>query len=271
MNFLFQIFLITFSLFFTDLTAWGEKDKSQNQEIGQSPSLYISQDLWEYIHPYLMTDKHPIKKKLDKIFSKSRALCDIDSMVAAGFDYADPQHHTHIIVTRHSSIKGYVVKAYLDNQDYHLGEPEYFFWMMRADGANLISQFIKKHGYHHLFKVPKKWIYLLPDVPSPPLEYLRKNFILVEEDMNIFDTEVNQKIWGGPLVTKKLLKGLYKITTELGLFDCAKPANCPFSKDGRVAFVDTQSFHRKSVKYKKLTPYLSTPMQNYWNDLTTKD
>jgi hypothetical protein len=68
-------------------------------------------------------------------------------------------------------------------------------------------------------------------------------------------------------VTPELLKALYTVITELGLFDCAKPANCPISKDGRVAFVDTQSYHSKKVKYHKLTHFLSPNMRQYWLSL----
>lgn len=232
-----------------------------------SPSKYISNDIWLQLHPFIMPDDHPIKQKLDKIFSASRALCDLQSMIAAGFEPALPQHHTQIIVTKHPELKGYIVKAYLDIQEYHSGKPEYYFWKKRITGAQLIKKSIKNHKFEHLLKVPKKWIYLLPDEPSPPPNYLRKMFILVEEDMNIYDDRTNEALWGSSLVTNELLDALYTIITELGLRDCAKPANCPISRDCRVAFVDTQSYHAKTVNYYKLTPYLSPPMQQYWIEL----
>lgn len=240
---------------------------ASNHVVASSPTPLVSEAVWEKVKDHMMPDDHPIKRKLDEIFSSSRALCTMNSMIKAGFDYAIPQHHTHIIVTRHPRLKGYVIKAYLDMQKYHLHKPEHFFWVKRVIGANLIRKAIKAHGYEHLLKVPKKWIYLLPDKPSPPSKYLRKMFILVEEDMNIYDDMTNKSLWGSKSVTKELLKAVYTITTEFGFFDCAKPANCPFSKDGRVAFVDTQTYYKKRVKYKKLTPFLSAPMRTYWKKL----
>lgn len=235
--------------------------------IAVTPSPLVSEEVWREVKDHMIPDDHPVKEKLDRIFSSSRALYNMKSMVKAGFDAAQPQHHTHIIVTRHPLLKGYVIKAYLDKQKYHLHKREHFFWVKRVIGAKLLQKAIKAHGYEHLLKVPKKWIYLLPDKPSPPSKHRRKIFILVEEDMNIYDDLTNEQMWGSKAVTKELLKAVYTVTTEFGFFDCAKPANCPFSKDGKVAFVDTQTYYKKRVKYKKLTPFLSSSMRSYWKKL----
>ena len=233
------------------------------------PSTYVSREVWMAVQEYLMPDDHPIRKKLDQIFSSTRALSDAKSMKIAGFDRAKPQPHTGIIVTRHPELPGYVIKAYRDDCELFDGRPEYHFWIKRARGARKIQAFITAHKYDHYFKVPKKWIYLLPDEPSPPSKYLRKNFILVAEDMDIYGDKKTKQLWGSDRVTKDLLDAFYNITTELGLADCAKPANCPFSRDGRIAFVDTQiSNNRGYVKYDRLTPYLSSPMRDYWKKLT---
>lgn len=229
-----------------------------------NPSKYVNQILWAYVQDYLIPENHPAKLKLDEIFSISRALYDLQSMVQAGFEPAYPQHHSQIIVTRHPDLPGYVIKAYLDEQAYHSDKPEYYFWIKRIIGSRLIKNAIKAHEYDNFIKVPKKWIYLLPDEPAPPTGCLRKMFILVEEDMNIHSDKINEKLWRSPVVTKELLKALFIVITELGLFDCAKPANCPISKDGRIALIDTQSYYEKRVKYHKLTSYLSSPMRHYW-------
>lgn len=231
-----------------------------------SPSQYVSDQVWQEVRDFIIPNDHPIKYRLDAIFSASRAFYDFQSMEAAGFTATIPQHHTGIIVTRHPELKGYVIKAYLDIQEYHSGKPEYYFWKKRAIGAQLIRKSIEEHNYGHLLKVPQKWLYLIPDDPAP-LPGLPKMFILVEEDMDIYDSETNKELWGSQIVTKKLLKSFYNVITELGLFDCAKPDNCPISKDGRVAFVDTQCYHFKKVKYHKLTPYLSPSMKKYWKKL----
>ena len=63
----------------------------------------------------------------------------------------------------------------------------------------------------------------------------------------------------------------FNILETVGLHDCAKPHNAPFSKDGRIAFIDTQSYHEWSVNFKALTPYLSPANKAYWKMLIKKD
>lgn len=236
-------------------------------ELPKSPNKHVNDEVWSGVKDYLLPNDHPIKKRLDKIFSSSRALRDMKSMKKAGFESADPQHHTQIIVTKHPAIKGYIIKTYLDEQPYHSYQPEYYFWVKRIIGARILEKSIRKHKFQHLLKVPKKWLYLLPEEPSPPSDYLRKNFILVEEDMDIYNDRKNEMMWGSPAVTKELLEALYIIITEGGFFDCSKPANCPFSKDGKVAFVDTQTYNKKNIRFHKLTPFLSPQMSLYWRHL----
>lgn len=227
---------------------------------------------FEQIAQYRIPEDHQIKKTLDSIISDAatRVFYDMKSMTDAGFAFAKPQPTTQLIVTKHPKLKGYIIKAYLDTQKYYGGRPEYYYWTKRAEGANLIREAIKKYKVSHLLKVPKKWIYELADKPCKPLpgSCKPKRFILVEEDMNIYDDETNKKLWSSPKATKELLFAMHTIITEFRFRDCAKPANCPFSKDGRVAFVDTQSFYKKRIGYNKLTPYLSPEMQTYWKSLS---
>lgn len=243
-------------------------DAKQNPSKNTSPSTFVSQDTWNQVKKYLMPDHHPIKRKLDSIFLQARVLSDRNSMQAAGFTVSLPRHHNQMIIATHPKLKGYLIKAYLDEQDYFEGKPEHYYWIKRIKGTRLIRKFIKNHGYEELFKVPRKWIYFVPDEYQALSKDVQKNFILVVEDMHIFDDKTNEDLWGSDQVTQKLLKALYNISTELGLFDSTKPDNCPFSQDGKIAFIDTELYHSKRIKYYKLTPFLSPTMQEYWLKLT---
>ncbi len=233
-----------------------------------SPSRYVSKSVWKSVKGYLIPDDHPVKQKLDDIFSSSRVLYDQDSMVAAGFDASLPQHHTQIIVAKHPELRGVVIKAYLDVQEHYKNKPEEYFWIKRIKGAGLIQKYIESHRYNHLFKVPKKWLYLLPDEPPPPENSMRKRFILIAENMELHDEETNESIWRSEKVDEQFLEAFYRVTTDLTLVDSAKPDNCPFSIDGKAAFIDTEWYQVGYVKYFKMTPYLSPSMQNYWKKLT---
>ena len=111
---------------------------------------------------------------------------------------------------------------------------------------------------------------MLPEDPSPPKQFIRKDFILVEEDMNLLDKESNLAMWKSDSITEELLDALYHLLEELGLNDCAKPDNAPFSSDGRIAFIDTETHHSWPVNYSKLTPHLSPEMKTHWKHLQSK-
>ena len=218
------------------------------------------------VKSYLLPSHHPSKAILDDIFTKSRALGSVKSMQKAGFSHPKPRKFTHLIVTRHKALPGYIIKAYLDPQRYPKDKPEYNMWIARIQGAQRIKQAIKKNGWQNLFKVPQKWIYQIPDTPKPSVDLPSKHFILIEEDMELAPPKVNKTLWRGEKVTPLLLDALYLLLEEVGLHDCAKPDNIPFCKDGRIAFIDTQSHDEWPVDYKKLNRYLSSPMQTYWKE-----
>ena len=232
-------------------------------------SKYLTKKIKNLVTDYMMPANHPIKDDLDRIFSKSRVFCDFDSMKAAGFADAKPQHNTRLIVTRHPNFPGYVFKVYLDKQSYFHKIPEYENWVKRVKGARAIEKSIQKHGYGHLFKVPKKWLYQLPDNPSPPKKYLRKLFILVEEDMDIFSREENNLLWGSDFVTTDLLDAFFKILCDVVLQDTTT-GNCNFAHDGRIAFVDTESCFKHTIKHYHIMQFLSPEMKKYWLSLFQK-
>jgi hypothetical protein len=224
----------------------------------------VSQEVWKKLSPYFLPEDHEAKAALDDIFFSSRATLSIKSMKHAGFIDPKPRKWTHVIVCTHPNLPGYVIKTYLDSQRYFNKIFEYEHWLNRIQGVKLIEHEISKHCWENMFKVPKKWIYPLPENPSPPKEFDRKNFILIEEDMNIVDRGANEMTWQSDVITTDLLDNLYALLEEIGLHDCAKPDNAPFSMDGKIAFIDTEDHSNWPVTYSKLTHFLSPQMKIYW-------
>ncbi len=223
--------------------------------------------LKEELQPYLLPDDHPSKPALDALFSSSRVLKNLDSLVKAGFRESHPRKFSHLIVTTHPSFPGYVFKIYLDSQRFHSMKPEYELWKLRIQGANWIRQEIVNRNLSSQMKVPQKWIYLLPEDPEPNGSYYPKYTVLFEEDMNLVSSEENYNLWASDQITPEFLSSVYHLLDDLGLIDCAKPDNIPFSQDGRIAFIDTQSYGFKHVRFKKLTKYLSERNQEIWKSL----
>jgi hypothetical protein len=225
-----------------------------------------SKEIQKIVAPYLMPDNHPIKPMLDVFFGSSRVIFNLDTLADAGFTKTKPRKFTNLIVTKHSAFPGYVFKLYLDTQRYHKGLPEHEHWILRIRGAQKIRKEITSYSLEALFKVPQKWIYALPKHPTPPQGYLTKHYILIEEDMDILSDHDNKARWASDYVTTIHLYYLFHILKTVGLSDCVKPDNIPFSNDGRIAFIDTQAFNEK-VDYKNLCDFLSASNQTYWKSL----
>ena len=88
--------------------------------------------------------------------------------------------------------------------------------------------------------------------------------------MQLFTQENNKLLWHSEKVSKELLKNLFQLLDELGLHDCTSIDNIPFSLDGRIAFIDTQTFNKWPIDFSELTHFLSNEMKTYWNQLTKK-
>lgn len=234
----------------------------------EKPS-YATEEVWESVKPYLIPEEDPVKILLDEIFSSSRALLNIESMREAGFDIPMRRqpHHPHIC--RHERLPGYIFKVFFDSHEYFKRKTEYENWISRVQGRIIVNNLITSHKYQKYFKCPQKWIYPLPENPAPPDGFLRKNYILVEEDMNLISADENYKMWGSPVVTKELIDALYFIIMEAGMEDCARPDNIPFSTDGKIAFIDTETFNTWPIKWGTLNKHLSPKIKAYWRKLTS--
>jgi hypothetical protein len=239
-----------------------------------SPRVYCGQSIpyqrnsidsasWEVAKPFLIPENHPMKAKLDAIFSKTRATISIHTFKEAGFKYLPLRKWDNVIVAWHSKLKGHLVKVYLDDQ---IGIPDLETLIQRIYGAEKIRAAINEFGYQKMFKVPRKWLYPLPDLPASLPGLQRKKFIIIEEDMNLYASYDNEQLWKNS-VNKKTLAALFHLLETLGLKDSVYITNIPFSIDGRVAFIDTEHYSKWPVDHHKLLHFLSKKKQKYWNEL----
>lgn len=224
---------------------------------------YISNEIWKNVFSYLLPAENPARPILDQIFSKSRVTENVKAMKAAGFDTKGPGHWSKTVFARHKKLKSYVVKMIGDDQN--ISEIEKF--TNRIEGANTAREIIDRYGFHHLMKVPRKWLYALPQEPAPIQGSFRKNFILVEDDMKIYPSKKNFAMWKSDSVTKELLDAVYILITEGGFNDSVQVFNIPFSEDGRIAIIDTELHHKWPVHYNTLSKFLDREMREYWQML----
>jgi hypothetical protein len=226
-------------------------------------NTYVPQEIWEKVRPYFLPENHPAKPKLDRMFSAKRVIQSPETFKKAGFKRFKPGKFSRIMASSHADLKEYFIKAFSDEELRIVSD-----WMKlihRIKGAISIRAKIKEHGYEKLLKVPRKWIYPLPMDPSPPktAKYLRKNFILVAENMRTVSSDQNRTMYKEK-VTKPLLEALFTVFYEVGLWDSVFAFNVPFCKDGKLAFIDTEYHHKWPVPFHRMTKYFSREMNDYW-------
>jgi hypothetical protein len=225
---------------------------------------YVPIEIWMELKPYFLPLNHPIKKKLDHLFQNKRVTLSEETFVEAGFSITRLNRPLNAIVTGHKELKGHLLKVYLDSQ---LALPDWQMWKRRIQGVEVIQQCLTQHGFTQ-FVLPKKWIYPLPAEPSPPLseKYNRKNFILVVEDMHILSHKENAKAYKEKM-TKRILNALYTVMLECQLTDCVWIGNMPFTKKGKIAFIDTELFHNGIPDFERFKKHLSPSMQEHLDKL----
>lgn len=241
-----------------------EQEKSFNAPKYVQNAL-VSEEVWQQIHPFLLPDNHPIKKSLDQIFRQSRVLESTSMMKLAGFDLITHTQNSMKIAS-HPRLKGYLIKAYLDSENVQ----EWLLWKRRIEGAQVIQKSIDQHGFGAIMKVPKKWIYPLPPKPKSKAAHPRQ-FILVVEDMRLLSNKKNLAAYKKKITPEKL-DALYILFTENLLIDSVFADNVPFSKDDKIAFIDTEHFNdtTQPLRLYRFAQYLSPQMHAYWEALLIK-
>jgi hypothetical protein len=228
---------------------------------------YLTGQMQEMMAPYLLPLDHPMKARLDAIFSHSRVIENLDALVDAGFSIvAGPMPISFVVVARHPHIPGYVFKLYPDSEKRSRKQrPHWQSLTTRCYGAREIKKIIERERIHH-FTVPDKWLYILPIRPFSS-SLAPEPVILMETDMELESRHVTKEKWKSG-ISREHLDELYAIlkhgyggngTTYLS-------RNVPFTKRGTFAFTDTESQQRE-VNLEHVKIYLSKEMARYWDTL----
>lgn len=227
---------------------------------------HVPEQIWNEMEPYFLPYNHPLRKKLDSIFKKTRALASSRSLKKAGFSQPKPRKFSHAVVSKHESLKNVVVKLFTDDTLC----PEWPLLLKRIKGSISLKKTLELLGYENEFKVPRKWIYPLPPFPvATSGTAFPKNFILISEDMELVSKKKNFFLWF-TITNESILRTLYHILETEGLSDSVYPFNLPFSKDGKIAFIDLEYHHTWPIPYHKLLSYLRPEMQTIWQEITNQ-
>lgn len=230
--------------------------------------LHVEQEAWDAVQGYLMPDNHPCKPTLDRLANNVRFTQNPQTMKRSGFSRGERVGHwSRVCASPHVEMPKYYFKVYCDNEIYI--KYDWKRWIHRCQGARLIDQCIKRNHLQSLFKVPRKWIYCLPKDPGPPNNehYLRKNFILVCDNMRICEHSENERKYKKNM-DKQRLDGMYRILQECGLYDSVYCFNMPFNKEGYICIIDTEYWHKWPVPFERLLKCFSSENKKYWEKIT---
>lgn len=236
---------------------------------GFDTNPYISEEAREMMRPYLMPEDHPAKKTLDKLFRKANVTKNVKSFSKAGFVLRHAQPRSFIRIAGHEDLKGYLIKAHLDDEEREkFDRPSWWWFVKRCEGSRKIAKVIEENNIQK-FKVAKKWIYPLPVITNlPPMTLAkRKQVILVVEDMEVLSTEETLKAWKKK-ITMEDLDNLYKIVSKAG-GRSYRPENIPYTKNKTFAFVDTE-YPDHPGSYKDIERAIPTKLKPYWKELVSR-
>ncbi len=150
-----------------------------------------------------------------------------------------------ICVASHKTADGYLFKKYVSSGKRDSLKDQIDNYSTRVDGARRLRSLIDEQGLRHVV-VPRKWIRELPrDFGSGK----RPAHVLVVERLDLLDTRATERAYNkiDEAVLRDLCVALYAFR---GLDSTAK--NVPFTRDGKIAFIDTEHWNRHGdKKYKR--------------------
>lgn len=174
----------------------------------------------------------PLSLDLQSLFRRPEMFDSPDDWRAAGFKIvrASPSLKK-VMVTKHKSARGYLFKKY--NNRVSLKDQLQKF-QRRLEGASKLRTFIGEMKFKHVV-VPRKWLYELP----PKFTREMPAYLVIVEKLPVFDRESDESARRHRRVDFDVLRELCAVFYKCKGLDFTDK-NAPFTKQGQVAFIDTE-------------------------------
>jgi hypothetical protein len=194
----------------------------------------------------------PIVSRLPDLFTNKRMFDSFDRFEAEGFRLVAHAEHK-IMSGSHKETPGYLFKKYNNDKP---GKKQITNYMRRIEGARLLRQFVEEHGLQHI-TAPRKWLYELPG--GFPERYL-----VVADKLDLLSDDATRRKYGriSEAQTRELATVLFYFR---GLNSWTK--NLPFTSDGKIAFVDTERWHRDKDYLRKIGDHLPSDRRDLAEDV----
>lgn len=183
----------------------------------------------------------PIFSKVRDLFTDPKMFKSFGRFADEGFDLVDHSEHK-MMSGSHKRAKGYLFKKYNNDKP---GKDQLRNYMHRIEGSRMLRSFIAARGFTRVTS-PRKWIYELP--ASFPERYL-----LIAEKMDLVDRADTENAYAR--ISKQQT---HELATVLYYFRGLNSwlANLPFTKDGQIAFIDTERWHYDKEFLRKVGDHL---------------
>lgn len=227
----------------------------------------VEREVWDKLAPYFIPEEHEAAQALDKIFLSTdrRVTKNLANLKRAGFRLVTFGKYTKTTIVSHHKIPGYLFKIYTDEEGPGNGNSR---CLARVVGASLVAEVIEKNHSEEFFKVPKKWIYPIPNGTN----HKKCQFLVVAEKMDIYDSKKNKKMWKDEdLVTCEFLERFFLVIKEAGLGDSLYINNIPFCHDKKVAFIDTEWYNWDKIHWEWLRNRLPASRVDFWNSYVSEN
>ena len=174
----------------------------------------------------------PLSLDLQSLFRKPEMFDSPDDWHAAGFKIvrASPSLKK-VIVAKHKAARGYLFKKY--NNRVPLKDQLQKF-RRRIEGASKLRTFIDEMKFKHVV-VPRKWLYELP----PKFTREMPAYLVIVQKLPVFDRQSDESARRHRRVDFDVLRELCAIFCKCKGLDFTDK-NAPFTKQGQVAFIDTE-------------------------------
>ncbi|MDP1880736.1 MAG: hypothetical protein Q8K60_07335 [Parachlamydiaceae bacterium] len=212
----------------------------------------------QLIDSYILPKSHPLFNRLKKIFNQPSMFKSTEHFEKAGFNIK--LGHRKLMVGAHPSIKSYLFKKFPNS---YPQQKQLDNFITRIKGAEILRKCIAILKLKHIV-VPKKWLYKLPK--SFSREKHEDTYLLVVENMDIYEGYENPQDQGSLHYYNMNIEVLTELCTLLHFVGgCdAYPRNQPFTKSGKIAFVDTEHIGKlKGHFLKHIVPALNPDLQPY--------
>lgn len=234
-------------------------------------SLYphLTKEMKKRFAPYLISNEHPMKANLEKLFSRGRVTAHRKAFSEAGFRIISERPRSYVIVAKHKALPGYLIKCYFDTEKREKWSRPSWYWLeKRCRGARVLRKIIEAMQSKY-FAVAKKSLYVLPllhpEKPYPSC-YIRHPILVIVTDMKLVSDKDNLYAWRN-IMDEKRLDELYHIISR------AKGAsyradNIAYSQTGKFCFIDTE-YPGRGPEYYRVGRELNSRMASYWNRIVT--